>query len=148
MKSTYTKNNNVAYTANVVAYIRSASVNNGHIAMQRQEILNYCRENNLFLEAEYIDNGFSGNNPDRPGIQQMFADATQNRQWTQVLVCEDSRLARDPDLFLKCEYKLTRLGIDLISIAPNYNTSNTNLIFGDIANLIKAYYEKNHALRK
>ena len=44
------------------------------IATQRMMLRRYAEQNSLFVVDEYIDDGFSGTNFDRPSFQRMISD--------------------------------------------------------------------------
>ena len=44
------------------------------ISNQRQMLTQYCREHGLRLVDEYVDDGYSGTNFDRPSFQRMLDD--------------------------------------------------------------------------
>ena len=46
----------------------------GSISTQRQMLTQYCREQNLNIYDEYIDDGWSGTNFERPNFQRMIED--------------------------------------------------------------------------
>ena len=63
------------------------------IATQRMMLRCYAEQNNLFVVDEYIDDGFSGTNFDRPSFQRMISDIEDGR--INCVVTKDlSRLGR------------------------------------------------------
>jgi len=46
----------------------------GSISTQRQMLTQYCRDNGLRVYDEYVDDGYSGTNYDRPAFQRMLDD--------------------------------------------------------------------------
>ena len=42
------------------------------ISTQRQMLTQYCHEQGLRIYGEYVDDGYSGTNFDRPGFQRML----------------------------------------------------------------------------
>ncbi len=64
------------------------------IATQRMMLCRYAEQNNLFVVDEYIDDGFSGTNFDRPNFQRMISDIEDGR--INCVVTKDlSRLGRN-----------------------------------------------------
>lgn len=66
-----------------VAYLRvstekQAEEGNG-LGSQRRDIENYCRKNELIIKNWYEDDGFTGSNMNRPGLQRLINDCTRKR---------------------------------------------------------------------
>ena len=58
--------------------------NNGHlesmsISNQRQVLKDYVQENGWYLVDEYIDDGFTGTNFDRPDFKRMISDVEMGK---------------------------------------------------------------------
>ncbi len=64
------------------------------IKTQRNMLRSYANENGFIVYDEYIDDGFSGTNFDRPNFQRMLADI-ENKRVTLVITKDLSRLGRD-----------------------------------------------------
>ena len=64
------------------------------IGNQREMLRRYCVQHGLLVHDEYIDDGYSGTNFERPSFQRMVEDIESNR--VQIVVCKDlSRLGRN-----------------------------------------------------
>ena len=64
------------------------------ISNQRQMLTQYCREHGLRIVDEYVDDGYSGTNFDRPGFQRMLDDIEDGK--INCIVTKDlSRLGRN-----------------------------------------------------
>lgn len=61
---------------------------------QKELLRNYVKSNNFNLVKEYVDDGFSGTNFERPGFQRMLEDIN-NKKINCVIVKDLSRLGRD-----------------------------------------------------
>lgn len=61
---------------------------------QRELLTNYVRNNNFNLVGEYVDDGYSGTDFERPGFQKMLEDIN-NKKINCVIVKDLSRLGRD-----------------------------------------------------
>ena len=61
---------------------------------QRSLIMNYLRDNGFVLTDEYVDDGYSGTDFERPGFQSMLADIN-NKKINCVIVKDLSRLGRN-----------------------------------------------------
>ena len=67
----------------------SASIGN-----QREQLLNYIRDNNLLFVDEYVDDGVSGTTFDRAGFKRMIDDRKAKRI-NMIITKDTSRLGRD-----------------------------------------------------
>ena len=66
----------------------------GSITNQRMIISNYCKQNNIVLVREFVDDGWSGGNFDRPAFQDMMRQLSGGAANT-VITKDLSRLGRD-----------------------------------------------------
>ena len=64
------------------------------IETQRTILRRFASENNLHVVGEYVDDGWSGTNFDRPNFQRMMADCRRGLIG-QILVKSISRFARN-----------------------------------------------------
>ena len=64
------------------------------IGSQREVLVEYCGTHGISVVDEYVDDGFSGTNFDRPGFQRMLSDIEDGRLNT-VIVKDFSRLGRN-----------------------------------------------------
>ena len=64
------------------------------ITNQRSLLIGYLKVNNLNFEEEYIDDGFSGGNFNRPGFQRLMDDI-EHKKINCVITKDLSRLGRD-----------------------------------------------------
>ena len=142
MKLYYSKPEGENYDANVVAYFRYHADNLDSISMQQKGIYNYCKEHNLFLEAEYIDIGYSGNDPNRPGLQQLLFDADCHPTWSQVILFDMSRLSRNISQAIDFESQLKKSGIKIVNINDKFSNTNEQEILKNMINDILQYYDQ------
>lgn len=114
------------------------------ISNQRQIIQSYARENQLALIAEYVDDGYTGSNFDRPQFKEMIRDLEQ-KQFSIIIVKDLSRFGRD---YIESGKYLQKIfpdkGIRFISVNDNYDSdkadvSDTHLIL-PIRNFINDSY--------
>lgn len=70
------------------------------IVNQRNLLLNYVKQNGFSLVDEYVDDGFTGTNFDRPGFNRLIEDI-ENGRINCVITKDLSRLGRD---YIKCGY--------------------------------------------
>ncbi len=66
----------------------------GSIGTQRDILTQYCKEQNLRIVGEYVDDGWSGTNFDRPGFQRMIDDI-EDGKINCVITKDLSRLGRN-----------------------------------------------------
>ena len=66
----------------------------GSIQTQRMMLREYAQANGLYVVGEYVDDGWSGTNYDRPGFQRMIDDIEDGK--INCVVTKDlSRLGRN-----------------------------------------------------
>ncbi len=66
----------------------------GSIGTQRDILTQYCKEQNLRIIGEYVDDGWSGTNFDRPSFQRMIDDI-EDGKINCVITKDLSRLGRN-----------------------------------------------------
>lgn len=66
----------------------------GSISTQRQMLTQFCREQGLRIYDEYVDDGYSGTNFERPSFQRMLDDI-EDGKINCVIVKDLSRLGRN-----------------------------------------------------
>lgn len=86
-------------TYNTAIYMRLSKDDDGikessSISTQRTMLLTYAKEHDFFIFDEYIDDGFSGTNFDRPAFKRMIQDI-EDKKINLVLTKDLSRLGRD-----------------------------------------------------
>ncbi len=64
------------------------------ITTQRKMLTAFAKENNFIIYDEYIDDGYTGTNFDRPSFNRMINDIEENKINT-VITKDLSRLGRD-----------------------------------------------------
>ena len=111
------------------------------ISVQKFILEKYAKEHGMTPYKIYTDDGYSGANFDRPGIKQLIADAEDGKIGT-VLVKDMSRFGRDYlDVGLYTERIFPKLGIRLIAVNDNYDTSQPRSNeFAPFRNVINEWY--------
>lgn len=101
----------------------SASITN-----QRSIIKSYCCQNGITLVREFVDDGWSGGNFDRPAFQEMMRQLEQGR--ANVVITKDlSRLGRDMrEASYYAEQFFPEHGIRYIAIADGFDTNHENIM--------------------
>lgn len=98
------------------------------ITNQRMIVQNYCRQNGITLVREFVDDGYSGGNFDRPAFQEMMKQLQQGKANT-VITKDLSRLGRDMrEASYYAEQFFPEHGIHYIAISDNFDTERENLM--------------------
>jgi len=98
--------------------VESASIEN-----QRKILRNYVSDNGLVLFREYIDDGYSGTNFERPAFQRMKADIAKGKIGV-VLTKDFSRLGRNTgQVMTMLDDFFVRNGVRYISVTENIDTA-------------------------
>ena len=99
----------------------------GSIQTQRMMLREYAREHSLNVIDEYIDDGWSGTNFDRPAFQRMMDDCRAGKI-DLILVKSISRLGRNTVQFLQACNELNSLGVDVYFEVEKLYISNPKAI--------------------
>ena len=82
----------------------------------------YCQRNGLTIVKEYKDEAFTGTSANRPGYQQMLADA--KRHVIDVLIVhKPDRLGRNEFDYYSCRAKLDEAGVQLVFTGQSFDMS-------------------------
>nr|WP_297282705.1 recombinase family protein [uncultured Agathobaculum sp.] len=115
------------------AYLRLSneeahSSESSSIANQRQMIRDYCQRHSIMLVREFVDDGYSGGNFDRPAFQDMLRQLHDNKA-NMVLTKDLSRLGRDMrEASYYAEQFFPEHGIRYLTIADNFDTAHENVM--------------------
>lgn len=122
---------------NVVAYIRVST--DGQIGedkfgmdVQREQIEDYCRRNDMNILRWYSDEGESGAKF-RPGFDEIVYGDVTNPPYEAVVVAKTDRVARDINVYFYYQGALLRKNVDLISISEDFGQ------MGVFANALKMF---------
>ena len=119
------------------------------IINQKEILKDYCLKNGFNLIDEYVDDGYSGTNFDRPGFIRLIEDI-KNKKINLVVVKDLSRLGRDHVMtgyYIETYFPDNK--IRFISIVENYD-SMKNQASNDSSTFIIAcndYYSKQNSLK-
>ena len=98
------------------------------ITNQRMIVQNYCKQNGITLVREFVDDGYSGGNFDRPAFQEMMKQLQQGKANT-VITKDLSRLGRDMrEASYYAEQFFPEHGIHYIAISDNFDTEWENIM--------------------
>lgn len=97
------------------------------ISNQRQIIKSYAKEKNIDLSYEYIDDGYSGSNFERPNFKNMIDDLNKGK-FSIIMVKDLSCFGRD---YIESGKYLQKIfhekGIHFISVNDNYDSNNADV---------------------
>ena len=98
------------------------------ITNQRMIVQNYCKQNNITLVREFVDDGYSGGNFNRPGFKEMLKQLEQGK--ANLVITKDlSRLGRDMrEASYYAEQFFPEHGIQFLAIADNFDTEHDNIM--------------------
>jgi len=98
------------------------------ITNQRMIVENYCSRNGITLVHEFVDDGYSGGNFNRPGFKEMLRQLEQGK--ANLVITKDlSRLGRDMrEASYYAEQFFPEHGVQYIAIADNFDTEHDNIM--------------------
>ena len=122
---------------NVIAYIRVST--DGQVGedkygleVQKQQIEEYCRKNEMNIIEWYADEGESGAKQ-RPGFDKIVYGDIKNPPVEAVVVAKTDRVARDIEVYFFFKMLLRKKEIELISITEDFGQ------FGVFSNVLEAF---------
>ena len=143
----------------IAVYIRLSSEDNdvdgsikaesNSVSAQRMLINEFIKKQDEFTNCpvvEYVDDGYSGTNFNRPGFQRMMEDAKAGRI-KSIVIKDFSRFGRDYlDVGNYLEKILPVLGIRIISINDGFDSINSSGFTGGMSvalkNMLNAMYSR------
>jgi DNA invertase Pin-like site-specific DNA recombinase len=114
------QNEGAMKTKRAAIYVR-VSTNDQETDMQETELKEYC-ENRSWTCTVYKDKGQSGAKNDRPALNALLADM-RKRRFDVVVVWALDRLARSLKQLLSISEECKSLGVDLVSLKQNVDTT-------------------------
>lgn len=129
-----------------VAYMRYSSDNQteNSIEYQRVHIENYCRQNNLSILAEFVDEGYTATNDKRPDFQRMIGEAMNKPLWDTIVVYDLSRFFRNKDDATRYKADLRDRGFHIISVTEPFTQTNEGSLFEAILDIMNDFYSKDN----
>lgn len=98
------------------------------ISNQRMVISQYCERNNITLVREFVDDGWSGGNFDRPDFKAMIRQLAEGKANT-VITKDLSRLGRDMrEASYYAEQFFPEQGVHYIAISDSFDTESENVM--------------------
>jgi len=87
---------------------------------QKERLRMYCKAQGMEVVKEYVDDGHSGRNTNRPAYQQMMAD---KETWDVILVVKMDRIHRNSRNFMDMMDNLNKWGKGFASMTENLDTT-------------------------
>ncbi len=111
------------------------------IENQKKILVKYARENDFEIVDEYIDDGWSGTNFDRPGVQRLFEDAKNGR--IDVIIVKDlSRFGRNyVQIGQYTDYIFPMYNIRFIALGDNVDSANSESSGMDMMPIMNVFNE-------
>lgn len=132
---------------NVAIYLRLSKEDGNEesqsIQSQREMLLSYIKSHNLNFYNEYVDDGFSGTDFNRPSFQKLIKDV--ERGIINMIITKDlSRLGRN---YVKVGYYTEEFfpnnNVRFLALNDNYDTANDeNSDFAPFKNFMNEWYAK------
>lgn len=122
---------------NVVAYIRVST--GGQVGedkfgleVQKQQISEYCKKNDMNILKWYADEGESGAK-ERPGFDEIVYGDVSNPPIEAVVAAKTDRVARDIEIYYYYKMLLRKKSIELISVAEDFGS------FGVFSGMLESF---------
>lgn len=112
-------------TKGIAIYIRIGNKEGNTLDIQKEELIRYCEAKGIKNYEFYIDNGYSGNDLERPAIQKLIQDAIDGKLST-CIVYELSRFSRSTRDTMHIIYDiLIPHGVNIVSLRDSLDTSTS-----------------------
>lgn len=142
----------------VVGYVRTATMPQANksdfvndslsVETQEEQITKYCKAKGYKLTKVFSDNGHSGANLKRPGLQVLLAEASAGKI-AKVICLDLSRLSRKTADYLLLKSLLKKYGVEIVTIS-GVNVSDDcvlQMAKGMMAALDDIYFKANRLRR-
>ncbi len=105
------------------------------VTNQRRILESYARENRFANLVWFIDDGYSGTDFNRPGVQKLLTEVEADRVST-IIVKDLSRFSRNSAMAgMYINFTFAEHGVRFIAINDNYDTIDPNSIDNDFAGI-------------
>lgn len=111
------------------------------IENQRKVLTSYVEEQGWTIHDEYVDDGYSGTDFNRPGIQRMLEDAKTGK--INLIICKDmSRFGRNYiQVGQYTDYIFPMYNIRFIALTDNVDTANSDSAGMDMLPIVNVFNE-------
>ena len=90
------------------------------LAAQLEKLRSYCKARGWKIAGEYVDDGYSGRNVNRPAYKKMMEDMPK---WDILLVMKMDRIHRNSKNFMLMMEELRKKGKEFVSMTESLDTS-------------------------
>lgn len=87
---------------------------------QREQIVAYCKTNDIQIVDWFIDEGVSGANEHKPGLDAIIAGAATNPPVEMVITAKTDRVSRKVEYYYAYKIKLQAVGLSIVSVAEDF----------------------------
>lgn len=91
---------------------------------QREQITEYCKNNDIKIVDWFIDEGVSGADVRKPGLDAIIAGAVTNPPIEMVVTAKTDRISRKVEYYYAYKIKLQAVGISIVSVAEDFGREN------------------------
>lgn len=108
-----------------VAYMRvSTNGQTGEDAFgldaQKEQIVEYCKANDIAIMDWFVDEGVSGADPHKPGLDAIVTGAATNPPIELVVTAKNDRISRKVEYYYAYKIKLHEVGLEIVSVAEDF----------------------------
>ena len=108
-----------------VAYMRvSTNAQAGEDAFgidaQKEQIVSYCKANDIKIVEWFVDEGVSGADECKPGLDSIIAGAATNPPVEMVVTAKNDRISRKVEYYYAYKIKLQEVGLKIVSVAEDF----------------------------
>ena len=94
---------------------------------QKEQIIEYCNANDIAIVDWFIDEGVSGADPRKPGLDAIVAGAATNPPVEMVVTAKNDRISRKVEFYYAYKIKLQEVGISIVRAVHIYIGFRINL---------------------
>jgi len=107
---------------------------------QRDAVESFARRRNACIAREYVEPGASGKSPHRPTFRRMLEDVfAPNSDVGTIVVHHTSRFTRDATQARIVKSKLTKIGVDVLSVCQDLHKDPMGKLMEGVFECIDQY---------